>query len=116
LNDFHGFDADGANSLQSINYLLFIVRKFVRVEQFGDRGVFGFLFFVLIEDPFKGRTITEFVFPSDRLGTKQSSIAWLEDADYDGQSLSMLQKIAFALNQRVEIRLLAIEPEKTLAQ
>jgi ribosome-binding protein aMBF1 (putative translation factor) len=53
---------------------------------------------------------------ADLVGTKQSAIARLEDADYDGHSLSMLQKIAFALNQRVEIRLLAIEPEKTLAQ
>jgi predicted transcriptional regulator len=50
---------------------------------------------------------------ADLIGTKQSAIARLEDADYDGHSLSMLQKIAGALNQRVEIRLLAIESEKT---
>ncbi|MFN4788849.1 MAG: helix-turn-helix domain-containing protein, partial [Pseudanabaena sp.] len=31
---------------------------------------------------------------ADRVGTKQSAIARLEDADYDGHSLSMLQKIA----------------------
>jgi hypothetical protein len=30
----------------------------------------------------------------------------LEDADYDGHSLSMLQKNAVALNQKVEIMLL----------
>jgi len=34
----------------------------------------------------------------------------LEDADYDGHSLSMLQKIAGALNQKVEIKFLAIAP------
>lgn len=53
---------------------------------------------------------------ADLVGTKQSAIARLENADYDGHSLSMLQKVACALNQRVEIKLLAIEPEKTLAQ
>ena len=37
---------------------------------------------------------------ADRIGTKQSVIARLEDADYEGHSLSMLQKIAQALNQR----------------
>jgi len=31
-----------------------------------------------------------------------------EDADYDGQSLSILQKIAGALNQKVEIKFSAI--------
>lgn len=39
------------------------------------------------------------------IGTKQSVIARLEDADYEGHSLSMLQRIAQALNQRVEIQL-----------
>jgi hypothetical protein len=32
------------------------------------------------------------------------SLVLLEDADYDEHSLSMLQKIAGALNQKVEIR------------
>jgi predicted transcriptional regulator len=45
---------------------------------------------------------------NDRVGTKQSAIARLEDADYDGHSLSMLQKIAGALNQKVEIKFSAI--------
>lgn len=38
-------------------------------------------------------------------GTKQPVIARLEDADYNGHSLTMLQRIAAALNKRVEIRL-----------
>ncbi|MFN6070564.1 MAG: helix-turn-helix domain-containing protein [Pseudanabaena sp.] len=46
--------------------------------------------------------------PNDRVGTKQSAIARLEDADSDGHSLSMLQKIAGALNQKVEIKFSAI--------
>lgn len=52
---------------------------------------------------------------ADRIGTKQSVIARLEDADYEGHSLSMLQRIAGALNQRVEINLLPIEHEQSLA-
>ena len=52
---------------------------------------------------------------ADRVGTTQSVIARLEDADYAGYSLSMLQRIARALNRRVEINLLPIEPEQSLA-
>jgi ribosome-binding protein aMBF1 (putative translation factor) len=43
---------------------------------------------------------------ADLIGTKQSVIARLEDADYEGHSLSMLQRIAQALNQRVDIQLI----------
>ena len=39
-----------------------------------------------------------------KVGTTQSVISRLEDADYDGHSLSMLQRIASALNKRVEVR------------
>jgi len=42
---------------------------------------------------------------ADRIGTKQSVIARLEDADYEGHSLSMLKRIADALGKRLEIRL-----------
>ncbi|WP_373525363.1 multiprotein-bridging factor 1 family protein [Nostoc sp.] len=42
---------------------------------------------------------------AELVGTKQPVIARLEDADYEGHSLSMLQKIAHALNQRVVIQL-----------
>jgi ribosome-binding protein aMBF1 (putative translation factor) len=51
---------------------------------------------------------------ADRIGTKQSAIARLEDADYDGHSLSMLQKIARALNQKVEIKFSEIELETSV--
>ena len=37
------------------------------------------------------------------VGTKQPDIARLEDADYHGHSLTMLHRIATALNQRLEI-------------
>ena len=39
------------------------------------------------------------------VGTKQPVIARLEDADYTGHSLSMLQRIASALHQKLEIHL-----------
>lgn len=42
---------------------------------------------------------------ADVVGTKQPVIARLEDAAYDGHSLSMLQRIAAALHQRLEIHL-----------
>lgn len=47
---------------------------------------------------------------ADRIGTKQSVISRLEDADYEGHSLSMLHRIAAALGQCIEIRFLP--PEK----
>jgi predicted transcriptional regulator len=43
---------------------------------------------------------------ADLIGTTQSVIARLEDADYEGHSLSMLARIAAALNQRLEIKML----------
>lgn len=39
-----------------------------------------------------------------KVGTKQSVISRLEDADYEGHSLAMLQRIAVALGCSVEIR------------
>jgi ribosome-binding protein aMBF1 (putative translation factor) len=41
-----------------------------------------------------------------RIGTTQSVISRLEDADYDGHSLVMLRRIAAALEKRLEIRFL----------
>jgi ribosome-binding protein aMBF1 (putative translation factor) len=41
---------------------------------------------------------------ADILGTRQSAIARLEDADYEGHSLGMLRRIAEALNQTLEVR------------
>ncbi len=41
---------------------------------------------------------------ADRIGTHQSVIARLENADYDSHSLSMLNRIATALGKRVEVK------------
>ena len=43
-------------------------------------------------------------------GTKQPVISQLEDAAYEGHSLSMLKRIADALNQRLEIRFVSNSP------
>ena len=42
-----------------------------------------------------------------RVGTTQSVISRLEDADYEGHSLAMLNRIAAAMERRVEIRFVA---------
>jgi DNA-binding XRE family transcriptional regulator len=44
------------------------------------------------------------------VGTSTSAISRLEDADYEGHSLAMLNRIAAALKKRVEIRFV---PEKS---
>jgi DNA-binding XRE family transcriptional regulator len=48
------------------------------------------------------------------VGTTASVICRLESADYEGHSLAMLNRIATALNQRVEIRFLPVTQGKTL--
>lgn len=43
-----------------------------------------------------------------KVGTTQSVISRLEDADYDGHALAMLRRIAAVLEKRVEIRFIAL--------
>lgn len=43
---------------------------------------------------------------AELVGTTTSVITRLEDDDYEGHSLSMLHRIAAALNRRVEVRFL----------
>ena len=43
------------------------------------------------------------------VGTTASVICRLEDADYEGHSLAMLQRIAAAMDRRVEIRFVQAE-------
>ena len=47
---------------------------------------------------------------AELIGTTQSVISRLEDADYDGHSLSMLQRIAEALDQKVIVEMTAKDP------
>jgi len=44
------------------------------------------------------------------IGTTASVICRLEDADYEGHSLAMLNRIATALNRRVEINFVHARP------
>jgi ribosome-binding protein aMBF1 (putative translation factor) len=54
---------------------------------------------------------------AELVGTKQSVIARLEDADYEGHSLTLLQRIATALHQKLEIHLVPVqEPEDRLSE
>ena len=46
------------------------------------------------------------------IDTKQQVISQLESADYEGHSLSMLERIAKALHRRVEIQLVPDESEQ----
>lgn len=47
---------------------------------------------------------------AEKIGTKQPSIARLEDPEYQGGSLAMLNKIAEATNSRLIVKL---EPKET---
>jgi len=46
---------------------------------------------------------------AERVGTSASAICRLEDAEYDGHSLSVLRRIAQALDKRVDVRFLPKE-------
>ena len=46
-----------------------------------------------------------------RVGTTASVICRLENADYEGHSLAMLNRIARALDKRVEIRFVSGKPQ-----
>ena len=48
-----------------------------------------------------------------KIGTNASVICRLEDADYEGHSLSMLKRVAEALDKRVEIRFLPAKRLRT---
>jgi transcriptional regulator with XRE-family HTH domain len=48
---------------------------------------------------------------ADLVGTQQSVISRLEDADYEGHSLGMLQRVATALEQRVRVQMTPADPE-----
>jgi len=48
------------------------------------------------------------------VGTTASAICRLEDAEYEGHSLAILNRIASALKQRVEIRFVPVAQSKRL--
>lgn len=52
---------------------------------------------------------------ADLVGTRQSAIARLEDADYDGHSLTMLQRVAEAVNCHVQLSIVPNDAESHAA-
>ena len=52
---------------------------------------------------------------AELIGTKQPVISQLENADYEGHSLSMLKRIADALDQRLEIRFVSAKQQAQTA-
>jgi transcriptional regulator with XRE-family HTH domain len=50
------------------------------------------------------------------VGTSTSAISRLEDADYDGHSLSVLRRIASALNRRVEVTFVPLRTRAPLSR
>ncbi len=48
---------------------------------------------------------------AEMIDTTQSVISRLEDADYEGRSLSMLERIAKALNRELTVAMIASEPK-----
>jgi len=50
---------------------------------------------------------------AELVGTRQSAIARLEDADYGGHSLNVLKRVAYALGYRVKLDFEKTAPRKT---
>ena len=48
---------------------------------------------------------------AELIGTTQSVICRIEDADYDGHSLSMLHRVAEALKQKLTVEMTAMDPD-----
>jgi len=53
---------------------------------------------------------------ADKIHSRQSAISRLEDADYEGHSLTMLRRIASALGLRLDIKLLPAEAQHALVE
>jgi hypothetical protein len=59
-----GLDAHRRHTHQEIDHFLLVVREAIGVELLADGWVFGFLFFVLVENPFERRPVAKSVIPS----------------------------------------------------
>lgn len=51
---------------------------------------------------------------AERVGTRQSVISRIEDADYEGHSLSLLRRIAHALGKNLQVKLAKPPRQRTL--
>ncbi|MFQ5463788.1 MAG: helix-turn-helix domain-containing protein [Phycisphaerae bacterium] len=64
----------------------------------------------LIYDLRKGAGLTQKEL-AELIDTTQSVVSRLEDADYDGHSLSMLHRVAEALKQKLTVEMTAMDPD-----
>lgn len=53
---------------------------------------------------------------AELVGTTQSVVSRLEDSDYDGHSLSMLNRIAEALQKKLTVSMTAKDPEARISR
>jgi len=67
----------------------------------------------MIYDMRKEATLTQAQL-AEKVGTTRSVISRLEDADYEGHSLSMLRRIAGVLNKRVELSLVDMDEQEVV--
>jgi ribosome-binding protein aMBF1 (putative translation factor) len=74
------------------------VRQRMFEEEIANREVAAKIYWLRQEAGFSQAELAK------RIGTTQSVISRLEDADYEGHSLAMLNRIAAAMERRVEIR------------
>jgi hypothetical protein len=54
IHNRNRFHAHRRHTRQQVDHLFLVVDEAVGVELFADGRVFGFLFFVLVENPFQG--------------------------------------------------------------
>ena len=76
------------------------------LRKLADEATVNALVAAAIYDARKAAGLTQAQLAS-KIGSKQPVISQLEDANYDGHSLSMLRRIADVLGKRLEIRFVA---------
>lgn len=62
-HNLHRLHTNRAYPHQQVYHLFFVIGKAVGIKQLGDGGVFGFLFFELVKDPFQCAAVAKFVNP-----------------------------------------------------
>jgi DNA-binding XRE family transcriptional regulator len=81
------------------------VRKLADLEAIrADNAVAGKIYDLRAKAGLSQRELAKMV------GTSAAAICRLENADYEGHSLAMLNRIAEAMNSRVEIRFVSMRP------
>jgi DNA-binding XRE family transcriptional regulator len=65
----------------------------------------GYIYNLRIENGLSQKQLAELI------GTTQSVISRLEDADYNGHSLAILRKIAFAFHRKLQIQFVPVKAD-----